>query len=72
MTDYTQYLHGINESVDELRVFEIGGLGRGGRNYGPIINKLCERKADRVVYRGIDSRDWVGRKMPRSEYGMFF
>jgi len=56
-TDYQKYLKGMSgKRLDELAIFEIGGLGTWDGKGAPIIDSLPQRKAKKVVYRGIDAR----------------
>ena len=56
-TDYGKYLFGTDRKrLEELAIFEIGGLGTWDGKGAPIIDSLPQRKAKRVIYRGIDNR----------------
>ncbi len=56
-TDYQKYLKGMGRKrLDELAIFEIGGLGTWDGKGAPIIDSLPQRKAKKVIYRGIDAR----------------
>lgn len=56
-TNYQKYLKGTGRKIlDELAIFEIGGLGTWDGKGAPIIDSLLQRKAKTVIYRGIDAR----------------
>jgi len=54
--DYRKYLKAMDQSIEELKIFEIGSANYqqdGSRGRDPIIETCIEREARNIIYRGI-------------------
>ena len=68
-TDYRKYLKGLGRKrLDELAIFEIGGVGRLDGRGAPVMAALPQRNARRIIYRDIEVLDFQCNYLSREEY----
>src|SRR3989344_5259703 len=59
---YRKYVKGLGRKrLDELAIFEIGGVGRLDGRGAPVMAALPQRNARRIIYRDIEVLDFHGR-----------